>query len=240
MSNRDPGAATPTETGYRQIRYARPPGACEILLVRHGESEEARPDHPFPLVGGQGDPALHPAGEVQARRVAERLAREEIGRVYVSSLRRTLMTAAPLLERLGVEPVVEPDLREVHLGEWEGGAYRRHMREHNPLVRRVLTEERWDVIPGAEPAEAFAARVRGAVGRIAAGNPDRTVVAFTHGGVIGQVLSMAAGSRPFTFVGADNGSISQIVVMGDRWGVRRYNDTAHLHPGFTTLAEPLT
>lgn len=109
-----------SEPGYRQIRYARPPGACEILLVRHGESEEARPDHPFPLVDGQGDPALHPTGEAQARRVAERLAGESIDAVYVSSLRRTRLTAAPLLAMLGVEPVVEPDLREVHLGEWEG------------------------------------------------------------------------------------------------------------------------
>lgn len=229
-----------SETAYRQIRYARPPGACEILLVRHGESEEARPDHPFPLVDGQGDPALHPNGEDQARRVAERLAGESIDAVYVSSLRRTLLTAAPLLAKLGIEPVVEPDLREVHLGEWEGGAYRRHLSEGHPLVRQVLTEERWDVIPGAEPAEAFAARVRGAIGRIAAGHPDRTVVAFTHGGVIGQVLALAAGARPFTFVGADNGSISQVVVMGDRWGVRRYNDTAHLHAGFTILPEPPT
>ncbi len=229
-----------TGHGYRQIRYARPPGACEILLVRHGESEEARPGHPFALVDGQGDPALHPAGEAQARKVAERLAPEEISRVYVSNLRRTLLTAAPLLEKLGIEPVVEPDLREVNLGEWEGGAYRRYVSEGHPLVHRVLTEERWDVIPGAEPAEAFTGRVRGAIARIAADNPDRTVAAFTHGGVIGQILALAAGSRPFTFVGADNGSISQIVVMGDRWGVRRYNDTAHLHPGFSTLPEPLT
>ena len=40
---------------YRQLRFTRPPGACELLLVRHGESVPARDDQPFPLVDGQGD-----------------------------------------------------------------------------------------------------------------------------------------------------------------------------------------
>jgi probable phosphoglycerate mutase len=58
--------------------------------------------------------------------------------------------------------------------------------------------------------------------------PDQRVVVFAHGGVIGEVLAHATGSEPFTFAGADNGSVSQIVVTGQRWIVRRFNDTAHL------------
>jgi len=48
--------------------------------------------------------------------------------------------------------------------------------------------------------------------------------------VIGQVLALASGSRPFAFVTSDNGSISRLVVSGERWIVRGYNDTAHLEP----------
>jgi probable phosphoglycerate mutase len=55
---------------------------------------------------------------------------------------------------------------------------------------------------------------------------------FSHGVVIGEVLAQAARSRPFAFVGVDNGSISHLVVHGDRWLVRRVNDTAHLPGGF--------
>jgi probable phosphoglycerate mutase len=54
------------------------------------------------------------------------------------------------------------------------------------------------------------------------------VAAFTHGGVIGQALALASGSRPFAFLGAENTSISRVVVAGDRWIVRGFNDTAHL------------
>jgi probable phosphoglycerate mutase len=46
--------------------------------------------------------------------------------------------------------------------------------------------------------------------------------------VIGQGLALASGSRPFAFVGADNASISRLVIAGDRWIVRGFNDTAHL------------
>ena len=61
----------------------------------------------------------------------------------------------------------------------------------------MITEERWDVIPNAEPADVFAARVRRAVNRIAAAHPDQRVAAFAHGGTIGQILAQATGSRPF-------------------------------------------
>jgi probable phosphoglycerate mutase len=92
----------------------------------------------------------------------------------------------------------------------------------------MLAEERWDVIPGSEPAAEFAARVRAAIDRLAAAHPGHRVAAFTHGGVIGQAISLATGSRPFAFVGAENASISRLVITGDRWIVRGYNDTAHL------------
>ena len=50
-----------------------------------------------------------------------------------------------------------------------------------------------------------------------------------HGGVIGQVVATASrGGSAFAFSGADNGSISRLVVVGDRWIIRGFNDTAHL------------
>ncbi|MEO7557201.1 MAG: histidine phosphatase family protein [Acidimicrobiales bacterium] len=228
------------ETTYRQLRFRRPAGACEILLVRHGESLPVRGDQPFALVDGHGDPPLDPVGHAQAERVADRLAREPITALYVTTLRRTHETAAPLAARLGLEVRVEADLREVHLGEWEGGVYRKHVSERHPLAQRMFAEQRWDVIPGAEPAGVFAARVRAGIGRIAAAHPDELVAAVVHGGVIGQVIADACGAvRGLAFVGSDNGSISHVVVRGDSWTVRRYNDTGHLADSFTEVPEPL-
>lgn len=211
----------------------RPPGATDVLLVRHGESVPAREDAPFELVGGHGDPELDPVGVGQAEKVCARLAsrssRTAVEAIYVTTLQRTAQTAAPLAKALGLEPMVEPDLREVFLGDWEGGLYRLKVMQGDPLSLRMLEEERWDVIPGAERDEDFAARVRAGINRIASKHPDQTVAVFTHGGVIGRAVAEASGARPFSFLAANNASITHLVVMGDRWVVRCFNDTAHLN-----------
>lgn len=230
--------AAPQE--YRQHRFAPPPGAVELLIVRHGESEAARDGELFALHDGQGDPALHPAGQEQAILVGERLRHEPLDAIYVSTLRRTSETAAPLAAHLDLEPIVLADLREVHLGEWEGGLLRKHVAEGHPAALRMGEQQSWDVIPGAEPAEAFRSRLRGAIATIAERHPDQRVAVFTHGGVIGELLAIASGATTFAFAGADNGSISQLVVAGDRWMVRRYNDTSHLTDAFSTAPEPPT
>ncbi len=230
-----------TSRQYRQSRFVPPPGACEILLVRHGESAPHVEGQSFALVDGHGDPPLAPGGEEQAALVAERLIAtgERIAAVYVTTLQRTRQTAAPLLDRLGVEARVEADLREVFLGEWEGGEFRRRVAEGDPIAQLMRVEQRWDVIPGAEPAHQFENRVRRGISRIASAHVDELVVAVVHGGVIGQVMNIAAGTTGFTFTGADNASISHVVVDGDAWAVRCFNDTSHLTPTFSTAAQPL-
>lgn len=226
------------ETEYPQRPFQGPPGSTNVFLVRHGASAPAVPGRSFPLADGHGDPALAPEGREQAERVAARLAEESIDAIYVTTLCRTHQTAAPLAALLGLEPVVEPDLREVHLGEWEGGSFRQHVAEGHPLALRVFAEERWDVIPGAEPHEAFSARVRAGIERVVAAQAGRRVAVFTHGGVIGELLRQAAeGSRGFAFATADNASVSHLVAIGDRWLVRRFNDTSH-HPGGLDRPEP--
>lgn len=219
--------------GIRQHRFVPPPGSTVVLLVRHGESEPEHPDRPFPLRDGHGDPGLAPEGREQARRVAARLVAEHhagdrIDAVYVTTLRRTHQTAAPLVAALGTDHRVVPELREVHLGEWEG-RFRSRVAAGDPILFEALARERWDVIPGAEPTEAFTQRLRTGIERIAGDHPDGRVVAVVHGGVIGTLLSMATGARGFAFATADNGSISELVVLPDAsWRVRRFNDTAHL------------
>lgn len=225
---------------FRQPRFSRPPGATEILLLRHGESRAATVDRPFPLVDGQGDPELHPNGEVQARCAAERLCRLPISAVYVTNLRRTTLTAAPLCERLRLTPIVEPDLREVHLGEWEGGLYRIKARQGDPIYLRMLEEQRWDVIPGAESHAALEERIGRALRRIAANHPDQMVLAVVHGGVIGHIIAQATGARPFAFHGADNGSISHIVMSEGHTVVRCFNDISHLAEPSSPSASYLT
>jgi 2,3-bisphosphoglycerate-dependent phosphoglycerate mutase len=216
-------------TAFQQRPFEPPRGAMDLLLVRHGQSEAYVDGTPFALVGGQGDPPLSELGAEQARRVCARLvAGTRIDAIYVTPLRRTAQTAAPLARQLGLQPRVEVGLREVYLGDWEGGEFRKRVAENHPISQRMFAEQRWDVIPGAESSEALAGRVRDAIVRLAAAHTGERVAVFTHGGVIGQALALAAESRPFAFIGAENASISRVVISDDLWIVRGFNDTAHL------------
>ena len=60
------------------------------------------------------------------------------------------ITAPLAAPKTGLPVRVEPDLREVLFGEWEGGTYRKNVSEGHPIALRMFAEERWDVIPGGE------------------------------------------------------------------------------------------
>ena len=214
--------------GFRQHSYQPPEGATEIILVRHGESRAASQDNPFPLVDGHGDPELHANGEQQAVAVGEALKSENIAAIYVTSLQRTVQTAAPLAAHLGLATRLEVDVREVLRGEWEGGVLRMTAAAGDPICVRMQAEQRWDVIPGAESWETLNARVTAGLTRIHRAHPNQKIVAVVHGGVIGHILAHATGASPFAFNGADNGSISRIVMHEDGIKVRSFNDNVHV------------
>lgn len=213
---------------YHQHTYSPPKGAVDLLLIRHGRTEPARPGVSFPMVEGHGDPALHPEGEKQAIAVGERLRHTPLDALYVTILRRTHQTVAPLAAHLGLTPKVERDLREVHLGDWDGGLYRIKAAEDAPEFQRARERQEWGEIPGAETTAILHDRVRAGLLRIAAAHPDQHVAAVVHGGVVGAALAIASGSEPFAFNGAANGSISRIVIEGERMTVRGFNDCTHL------------
>jgi probable phosphoglycerate mutase len=221
---------TARQAEYHQRAFTLPPDATELVIVRHGASAAARPGERHEMLEGRGNPPLAETGVTQAAAVAERLRAEPLSALYVTPLQRTAQTAAPLAEATGLEPVVIGDLVEVSLGDWEGGEFRIRAQEGDPLVVRALAEERWDVLPGAEPPGVVAERVRRGVETVVERTGlGRSSVAVLHGGIIGEICRQATGSRPFAFIHADNGSITRLVVFADgRWMLRSFNDTAHL------------
>ena len=224
---------------FRQHRFKSPPGSTDILLIRHGESAAADPDNPFPTVNGHGDPPLHACGLQQAELVGTRLSNEPIDAIYISNLQRTAQTAGPLSKKLNLEPNVLPDLREVFLGEYEGGIYRQKMADNDQALRNAFREHRWDLIPGAESNEEFERRLKNGLETIASAHPNELIAAFVHGAVIAQILSTATRARPMAFTGADNGSISHIVIFKDRITVRCFNDTTHLDPHYSNRSSAI-
>jgi probable phosphoglycerate mutase len=211
-----------------QSQFAPPPGAGDVLLVRHGSVDPPAPDG---LIDGRSDPGLNEIGRVQAEALAERFAGTPIAALLATPLRRAAETAAVLASRNGHEARVLPEFNEVYLGEWEGHEIHRRGAIADPEFLEVMAGGRWDAIPGAEPYDEFAARVRAGLELAADMARDgEPVIAVTHGAVIGESLRLVTGSEPFAFMPAlGNASVSRVVRMPDgRWVLVSYNDTSHL------------
>ncbi len=87
-----------------------------LHFIRHGETDW----NAGRRVQGHTDVPLSARGREQAAELAARLADWPIGAIFSSDLRRALETARPLADRLGLEPVVDPILRERNFGVFEG------------------------------------------------------------------------------------------------------------------------
>lgn len=221
---------------YPQTSFTAPAGATRITLVRHGQSEAASVDRPFTLKHGHGDPHLTDLGHEQAVAVADRLVNEAIHGLYVTSLTRTHQTAEPLAGRIGQRPIEEHDLREVFLGDWEGGLFRSMLAEEHPAALEFRKSYEWSHIPGAESNAALMERTSAALKRLHGNHGDEHIVCFVHGGVIAALCAHATGAHMVGFTGADNGSIHRLVLTDDRWYLRAFNDSNHLADVMTPQA----
>ena len=123
---------------FRQHKYEVPKGAVDLILVRHGESAAAVPGKPFPLHDGHGDPDLHANGVLQAKAVKEALKKYVFKSIYATDLKRTQQTAKPLAKYLKIPINIEAGLREVYLGDWEGGLFRMKAASKDLLYQEFL------------------------------------------------------------------------------------------------------
>jgi probable phosphoglycerate mutase len=198
------------------------------VLVRHGQSIPYVDGEPFQLVDGHGDPPLSPRGLWQADRVRERMANYAIDAINVSSLTRTHQTAAPLADLLGLVPQIEPDLREVYLGDFEGGLLRKLLAEGHPAVEEMRRSGEWGALPGAETSEQLRLRTAAVIDRLVKAHADELIVVVCHGGVIAALLGHAMDRPWWMYSGVRNASMSHMVITDERWIVRSFNDAGHV------------
>ncbi len=210
-----------------QRALTAPAGAKEVLLVRHGACEPPPADG---LIDGRSDPVLNERGRAEATAVAGRLSGMPLAAIFASPMRRAAETAAPTSTEHGREAELLPDLREVYLGEWEGHGIHSRGASGDPELARVFGEQNWGLIPGAEPLDGFALRVRRGIEQVADAAGDGTVaVAFTHSAVIAEFCRQVTGSEPFAFLHNSNGSLTRLIRMPDgRWILASFNESEHL------------
>jgi broad specificity phosphatase PhoE len=158
---------------------------ARLVLIRH-----ARPEEDGVRVFGRLDVGLDDAGVEQAAALATTLAEVPVATVYSSPLVRALQTARPLAERLALEPVVVPDLREIDFGELEGLTLS-EVEGRFPTLLRWTEAPAGVVFPGGESVAALARRAVAAGRAIARAHAGETAVVIAHGVTLRAILADA-------------------------------------------------
>lgn len=203
--------------------------STRILLVRHGETD----DNKNLVFQGQEGRGLNARGREQAALLAARLVKAGArpGALVSSDLDRARETAEILGAVLGLAPELDPDLREVYLGGWQGLSY--------DQIAQKFPEEwaAWrngeDVRRGGgETYAELAARMARALDRAAVAHEGGATLVVSHGAAIksfvGRVLGIGTpGMRAFRV--AVNTGVTVVEREADQsWRLTVWNDAAHL------------
>ncbi len=203
--------------------------ATRLYLVRHAQSEGNRGEY----TGPDEDPPLSEVGREQARRLAQRFARQRVDAVYSSPLRRTQETARAIAANLKVRTL--DDLREVDLGQRDRVIDSYTEEEALALRDRLARQPMWDSFPHGEGSAAARRRIVAAMDSIVRECGGERVAVVAHAAVIQTYVSHVLGlERDFVFY-PFNAGITSIRAQGDRRVIWRLNDIAHLDgmpPGF--------
>jgi broad specificity phosphatase PhoE len=161
--------------------------AGRLLLVRHGQTEwnaEGR------LQGQQGS-KLTVLGRAQAEEAAEELAVKHPGveAIYASDLARTVETAQIIARRLRVPLVLDPRLRELRLGDWEG----RLSSEIEAEYKHFLQHPFRNTPLGGEPLFQLARRTKAVLNDVVAQHLGGQVVVVSHEVPISVATCIARG-----------------------------------------------
>ncbi|HUP19464.1 MAG TPA: histidine phosphatase family protein [Gemmatimonadota bacterium] len=196
------------------------PLPTRLVLVRHGETDLNLEDR---WQGSASDAPLNDTGRDQIRTLAERLASAsvELAALYTSDLLRARESAEILARRLDLSLRVDPALREMDHGAFEGLTKKEAM-ELFPGAHAALEADPGRVPrPGGDSYGTLGERLWPALDRIVHRHPGERVGIVAHGGPIRLVLSRAL-ERPLTEraeFGVTNGSWFVVEVAGDRWRV---------------------
>jgi broad specificity phosphatase PhoE len=173
----------------------------QLLLIRHALPLRSEP--------GQGsDPHLSDEGVEQAQRLPQALKRFPLSRLVSSPQQRSVQTARPVADALGLVVQIDERLAE----------YDRDMAVYIPIEQiKAENPEEWarmadGHLPSGVDEAAFRDRVTAAIDDVvAAADHEDTVAVFSHGGVINVLLHQILGTARLLSFPIDYTSITRLL-----------------------------
>ena len=195
--------------------------------MRHGETswnQERR------IQGGSSDVELSEVGKEQAARVGLALKNTEIDAIYSSPLKRALETAQAIADHHNLKVQVEPDLREMEVGDLEGVSIAELGTTFSQFLLNWRQGMGTEKLPGGESMAELAYRVWAIIQSIKSKHDDGNIVVVSHFFTCVATICKALG-WPITTVErirVQTGSISTIDFADGQPRLVSLGDTCHL------------
>lgn len=202
--------------------------SLKVYFLRHGETSSSRTG----TYCGILDIELTPEGQQMAEDFASVYAQLDWTAVYVSPLRRTVNTAKPLCDKLGLEMRPRNGLKEIAYGKWEGKTSEEITRDYHDEYVRWLADPGWNSPTGGEKGVDIARRSSEVLEEIEQTHPTGNVLVVSHKATIRIMLCSLLGIDVGRFrdrIGMPVASVSIVEmashgpllqVMGDRSHIR--------------------
>lgn len=187
--------------------------SLKLYLLRHGETTYSRSGG----YCGDLDPELTPEGMQMAESFASTYKALPWKAVFISPMKRTIATAKPLCDAVGLEMQLRDGLKEIRYGEWEGQTQEFVKDHYADDYVRWLTEPAWNPPTGGETAVQIASRSSLVIAEIEAMYSEGNVLVVSHKATIRIILCNLLGidlGRYRDRINALAGSVS-IVKFGE-------------------------
>jgi probable phosphoglycerate mutase len=209
--------------------------SLSIYFLRHGQTASSREDT---FCGSGLDPELTPEGLEMADAFTAAYRQKPWQAIYTSSLRRSIQTAEPLANALGITPEVRPELNEIAYGKWEGLTKDEvDQRHHNDYVS-WLADPAWYAPTGGELAVVISQRGLQIIEELKHGYSDGDVLVVSHKATIRIILCSLLGIEVGRFryrLGCPVGSISIVELTPQGPLLQALADRSHLSEKLRSL-----
>ncbi|MDY7006215.1 MAG: histidine phosphatase family protein [Cyanobacteriota bacterium] len=158
--------------------------SLKLYFIRHGETTYSKTGGYCGIL----DPELTPEGLEMAEQFAKTHSSLNWTAAYVSPKKRTIATAKPLCEAVGLEMQIRDGLKEIAYGQWEGETPETVNRDYHDEYVRWLTDPGWNSPTGGEKGIDIARRSSQVIQEIQDNHETGNVLVVSHKATIRIML----------------------------------------------------
>ncbi|MEO8434712.1 MAG: histidine phosphatase family protein [Pyrinomonadaceae bacterium] len=206
-----------------------------LFFLRHGQTASSREDT---FCGSGLDPELTPEGLEMAHAFTAPYRGKPWQAIYSSKLRRSIQTAQPLSDALGIPVQIRSELNEIGYGKWEGLTKEEVSQRHHDDYFSWLADPAWYAPTGGELAVVIAQRGLQIVEELKQGFSEGNVLVVSHKATIRIILCSLLGIEVGRFryrLGCPVGSLSIVEFTPQGPLLQVLADRSHLSESLRTL-----